>query len=92
MHLTACVADPVHVHHQLRRFRDPMAIRICISGVTGWTGSAVARAVIASTDFQLVGAVARRDEGQKVVPPNPVATKPESARRRNSLRSRRIDA
>lgn len=43
-----------------------MAIRICISGVTGWAGSAVARAVIASTDFQLVGAVARRAEGQDV--------------------------
>lgn len=43
-----------------------MATKICIAGATGWTGSAVARAVLASTEFQLVGAVARRAEGQDV--------------------------
>jgi 4-hydroxy-tetrahydrodipicolinate reductase len=41
-----------------------LAIKVCISGVTGWTGSAIARAVIASAEFELVGAVARRSVGQ----------------------------
>jgi len=43
-----------------------MVTKICVSGVTGWTGSAVAQAVLASTDFQLVGAVARKAEGEDV--------------------------
>jgi 4-hydroxy-tetrahydrodipicolinate reductase len=43
-----------------------MAVRICVAGVTGWTGSAVARAVLASTDYTLVGAVARRAAGTDV--------------------------
>ncbi len=43
-----------------------MTIRVCISGVTGWTGSSVATALLASPDFQLVGAVARRVAGQTV--------------------------
>jgi 4-hydroxy-tetrahydrodipicolinate reductase len=41
-----------------------MALRICIAGVTGWTGSAVARAVLDSPEFELVGAVARGAKGQ----------------------------
>ena len=41
-----------------------MSIRICVNGVSGWTGSAVARAVIPSDDFELVGAVARKCAGQ----------------------------
>jgi 4-hydroxy-tetrahydrodipicolinate reductase len=43
-----------------------MAVSVCVAGVTGWTGSAVARAVLASTDFTLVGAVARRSAGMDV--------------------------
>ncbi len=40
-----------------------MAIRVCVAGATGWTGSAVTSAILASTDFQLVGAIARRHVG-----------------------------
>jgi 4-hydroxy-tetrahydrodipicolinate reductase len=35
-----------------------MAIRVCVAGVSGWTGSAVARAILASDEFELTGAVA----------------------------------
>src|SRR5439155_14376314 len=38
-----------------------MPIRVCIAGVTGWTGSAVAAAVEAATDLALVSGVARSD-------------------------------
>jgi 4-hydroxy-tetrahydrodipicolinate reductase len=38
--------------------------RICVAGATGWTGSAVARAILASPDFELAGAVARSTAGQ----------------------------
>jgi 4-hydroxy-tetrahydrodipicolinate reductase len=37
-----------------------MAIRVCVAGATGWTGSAVTDAILGSSDFQLVGAIARR--------------------------------
>lgn len=40
-----------------------MAIRVCVAGATGWTGSAVTSAILASTDFQLVGAIARNRVG-----------------------------
>lgn len=36
-------------------------IRVCIAGVTGWTGSAVAEAVRAAGDLELVAGVARSD-------------------------------
>ena len=36
-----------------------MTIRIIVAGATGWTGSAVAKAVLAVDDFVLTGAVAR---------------------------------
>jgi len=36
-------------------------IRVCVAGVTGWTGSAVAEAVEAATDLELVGGVSRSD-------------------------------
>jgi 4-hydroxy-tetrahydrodipicolinate reductase len=36
-------------------------IRVCIAGVTGWTGSAVAEAVRAADDLELVAGVARSD-------------------------------
>ncbi len=41
-----------------------MTIRICIAGVTGWTGSAVARAVLGSKDFQLAAGIARKRAGE----------------------------
>jgi len=40
-----------------------MAIRVCVAGATGWTGRAVAGAILASSDFQLVSAIARRQAG-----------------------------
>jgi 4-hydroxy-tetrahydrodipicolinate reductase len=36
-------------------------IRVCVAGVTGWTGSAVADAVSAADDLELVAGVARSD-------------------------------
>ena len=36
-------------------------IRVCVAGVTGWTGSAVAEAVDAADDLELVGGVSRND-------------------------------
>jgi 4-hydroxy-tetrahydrodipicolinate reductase len=41
-----------------------MAIRVCVAWVSGWTGSAVARAVHASKEFELTGAIARRPAGR----------------------------
>ena len=38
---------------------DP--IRVCVAGVTGWTGSAVAEAVDAADDLELVAGVSRAD-------------------------------
>lgn len=36
-------------------------IRVCVAGVTGWTGSAVAAAVEAADDLELAGGVSRSD-------------------------------
>lgn len=41
-------------------------MKVCVCGVTGWTGSAVAKAVEASSSFDLVGAVARGAAGQTI--------------------------
>jgi 4-hydroxy-tetrahydrodipicolinate reductase len=41
-----------------------MAIRVCVAGVSGWTGSAVTRAILASNEFALKGAIARRHVGR----------------------------
>ena len=43
-----------------------MTTKVCISGVTGWTGSAIASAILASDDFTLVGGVARKAAGQDI--------------------------
>jgi 4-hydroxy-tetrahydrodipicolinate reductase len=43
-----------------------MAIRVCLAGVSGWTGSAVARAILASDELELTGAIARRAAGRDV--------------------------
>src|SRR5262249_26607847 len=40
-----------------------MAIRVCVAGVSGWTGSAVTRAILSSAEFELTGAIARRHAG-----------------------------
>ena len=36
-------------------------IRVCVAGITGWTGSAVAEAIDAAPDLELVAGVARSD-------------------------------
>jgi 4-hydroxy-tetrahydrodipicolinate reductase len=36
-------------------------IRVCIAGVTGWTGRPVAEAIVAAPDLELVGGVSRSD-------------------------------
>lgn len=41
-----------------------MSIRVCIAGTTGWTGSVVARHLLASDEFEVVGAIARTTIGQ----------------------------
>jgi 4-hydroxy-tetrahydrodipicolinate reductase len=43
-----------------------MAIRVCVAGVTGWTGSEVARFILSSEEFELTGAIARRSVGRDV--------------------------
>ena len=43
------------------RTADSSRIRVCIAGVTGWTGSAVAEAVRAAEDLELVAGVSRSD-------------------------------
>jgi 4-hydroxy-tetrahydrodipicolinate reductase len=43
-----------------------MSIRVCVAGATGWTGSAVTDAILASSEFQLVGAIARRQVGKDI--------------------------
>ncbi len=43
-----------------------MPLRICVGGVTGWTGSALAAGVLAAADLELAGAVARKAAGQDV--------------------------
>ena len=43
-----------------------MTIRVCVAGVSGWTGSAVTRGVIAAEDMTLTGAVARSSAGRDV--------------------------
>src|SRR5712691_1095984 len=43
-----------------------MGIRVCVAGAIGWTGSAVTDAILASSEFQLVGAIARRQVGRDI--------------------------
>jgi 4-hydroxy-tetrahydrodipicolinate reductase len=40
-----------------------MPIRVCVAGVTGWTGRAIAEAVEATSDLELVAGVSRSDPG-----------------------------
>ena len=41
-----------------------MTIKVCVAGVTGWTGSVVARHLLASDDFDVAGAIARQTAGE----------------------------
>jgi 4-hydroxy-tetrahydrodipicolinate reductase len=43
-----------------------MAIRVCVAGVSGKTGGEVARGILASKEFFLTGAIARRSAGRDV--------------------------
>ncbi len=43
-----------------------MAIRVCVAGATGWAGAAVTRQLLASADFTLTGAVARKQVGSDI--------------------------
>jgi 4-hydroxy-tetrahydrodipicolinate reductase len=43
-----------------------VTIRICVAGVSGWTGSAVTKAILAADEFELTGAIARRHAGRDV--------------------------
>ena len=43
-----------------------MAIRVCVAGATGWAGSQVVRTLLASSEFQLIGAIARQRVGQDI--------------------------
>jgi 4-hydroxy-tetrahydrodipicolinate reductase len=43
-----------------------MAIRVCVAGATGWTGSLVTGKILGSSEFQLVGAIARQRAGQDI--------------------------
>ena len=40
-----------------------MAIRVCVAGATGWAGSAVTGKILESDEFQLVGAISRKQTG-----------------------------
>jgi 4-hydroxy-tetrahydrodipicolinate reductase len=44
-----------------------MAIRVCVAGVSGRTGSAVTKAILSSGEFELTGAIARRQAGRDAV-------------------------
>jgi 4-hydroxy-tetrahydrodipicolinate reductase len=41
-----------------------MTINVVLAGITGWTGKAVAQALLKSEDLKLVGAVSRQSAGQ----------------------------
>lgn len=43
-----------------------MTIKVCVAGATGWTGSLVTKAILASKDFELVGAIARQSAGRDI--------------------------
>jgi 4-hydroxy-tetrahydrodipicolinate reductase len=42
---------------------SPVGIRVCVAGVTGWTGRPVAEAIEAAPDLELVAGVSRSDPG-----------------------------
>jgi 4-hydroxy-tetrahydrodipicolinate reductase len=51
-----------------------MAIKIVVAGATGWTGSALVKAIAASDDLVLTAAVARKSAGGEIAGAKVVAT------------------
>jgi len=43
-----------------------MTLRVCVAGVSGWTGAAVTRGVLAAPDLDLTAAVSRNSAGKDV--------------------------
>lgn len=43
-----------------------MTLKICVAGVTGWTGSEIARGILKSEDLKLTSAMARSSSGRDV--------------------------
>src|SRR5207244_1518433 len=43
-----------------------MTIRVCVAGVSGWTGGEITRAILSCGEFELTGAIARRNAGRDV--------------------------
>ncbi len=43
-----------------------MPIRVCVAGATGWAGSPLTQRILESQEFQLVGAIGRRNAGRDV--------------------------
>ena len=43
-----------------------MGIRVCVAGATGWAGGLLTKTILDSTDFRLVSAIARVQEGADV--------------------------
>lgn len=43
-----------------------MVIKVCVAGVTGWTGQAVARSIIDSSDLELSSGIARQRAGEDI--------------------------
>ncbi len=41
-------------------------LRICVAGLTGWTGKSVALAIAQSNEFELVAAISRKAVGQDI--------------------------
>jgi 4-hydroxy-tetrahydrodipicolinate reductase len=50
-----------------------MSIRVVVAGATGWTGSALVKAIAASPDFTLAGGVARSAAGRDLGEANGIA-------------------
>ena len=70
-----------------------MTLAVCVAGVTGWTGRAVAEAVLEADDLRLVSGVSRSAAGTDLGAPG-VATRTASrcgARRRGARRRGRAD-
>ncbi|HST13738.1 MAG TPA: 4-hydroxy-tetrahydrodipicolinate reductase [Gaiellaceae bacterium] len=53
-----------------------MTLRVCIAGITGWTGSAIAPAVEDADDLELVGGVSRSDPNHHSSVAEALATAP----------------
>lgn len=45
---------------------EEMKLRVCVAGATGWVGQPLCRAVLASDDLSLVGAVSRTQQGKSL--------------------------